>query len=86
MVEKRLVKLAEEILPNRKGVSFDEVRRLFEGFGYECRQPKGGSSHYVFRNAGSMPISVPRDKPVNKRYVTAVIGLLNLEEWHEKNR
>ena len=86
MVEKRLVKLAEDILQNRKGVGFGELRRLLEGFGYECRQPKGGSSHYVFRKAGSMPISVPRDKPVNKRYVTAVIGLLNLEEWYEKNR
>jgi hypothetical protein len=86
MAEKRLVKLAEDILQNRKGVDFGELRRLLEGFGYECRQPKGGSSHYVFRKAGSMPISVPRDKPVNKRYLTAVIGLLNLEEWHEKNR
>jgi hypothetical protein len=86
MAEKRLVKLAEYILQNRKGVSFSELRRLLEGFGYECRQPKGGSSHYVFGKTGGMPISVPRNKPVNKRYVTAVIGLLNLEEWHEKNR
>lgn len=86
MAEKRLVRLAGDILHNRKDVGFGELRRLLEGVGYECRQPKGGSSHYVFRRAGSMPISVPRDKPVNKRYVTAVIALLNLEEWHEKNR
>lgn len=86
MAEKRLVKLAVEILRNPKDVGFDELRRLLEGFGYECRQPRGGSSHFIFRKPGSMPISVPKDKPVNKKYVTQVIDLLNLEEWYEKNR
>lgn len=67
MAETRLVKLAESIMRNPKDVGFAELRKLLEGFGYECRQPRGGSSHYVFRKSGSMPISVPRDKPVNKR-------------------
>jgi hypothetical protein len=86
MTERRLVKLAETIMRNPKDVGFGELRRLLEGFGYECRQPRGGSSHYIFRKAGSMPISVPRDKPVNKRYVAVVISLLHLEEWYDKNR
>jgi len=86
MVEKRLVKLAGEILENPKNTGFDELRRLLEGFGFECRQPRGGSSHYIFRKPGNMPISVPKDKPVNRKYVTQVIELLNLEEWYEKNR
>jgi hypothetical protein len=86
MVEKRLVKLAGNIMRNPKDVGFNELRRLLEGFGYECRQPGGGSSHYVFRKTGSMPISVPKDRPVNKKYVAVVIDLLDLEEWYEKNR
>lgn len=86
MTEKRIAKLAGEILSHPKDVGFDALCRLLEGFGYECRQPKGGSSHYVFRKRGSMPISVPKNKPVNRKYVTQVIELLNLEEWYEKNR
>ena len=86
MADKRLLKLAEHVLRNPKNVEFDDLRRLLEGFEYECRQPRGGSSHYVFRKKSSMPISVPKDRPVNKKYVEQVIELLNLEEWHEKNR
>lgn len=86
MVEKRVVKLAGKILNNPKDVNFEELRRLLEGFGYECRQPRSGSSHYIFRIKGSMPISVPKDKPVNKKYVAQVVELLNLEEWYEENR
>lgn len=86
MAEKRIIKLAGEILKSPKDVGFEELRRLLEGFGYDCRQPRGGSSHYVFRRQGSMPISVPKDRPVNKKYVTQVVELLNLEEWYEKNR
>ena len=86
MAEKRVVKLAEKIIRNLKDVGFDDLRRLLESFGYECRQPRGGSSHYVFRKSGTMPISVPKDRPVNRKYVRVVIDLLNLEEWYEKNR
>jgi len=84
MADKRLVKLVEKILRNPKDVDFDDLRRLLEGFGYECRQPRGGSSHYIFRKPGRAPITVPKDKPVNKTYVKQVIKLLNLEEWHEE--
>lgn len=85
MADKRLVKLAGKILANPINIDFNELSRLLEGFGYECRQPGGGSSHYVFRQLGRMPISVPKNKPVNKKYVTQVIDLLHLEEWYEKN-
>lgn len=84
MTSKRLTKLVNKIFRNPKDVDFDDLRRLLEGFGYECRQPKGGGSHYIFRKSGSAPITVPKNKPVNKTYVNQVIRLLNLEEWHEK--
>ncbi len=85
MADKRLVKLVKGILANPKAVDFEVLSRLLEGFGFDRRQPSGGSSHYIFRKSGTMPISVPKDKPVNKKYVTQVIQLLNLEEWYEKN-
>ena len=85
MDDKRLVKLAGKILQNPKDIDFYELRKLLEGFGFECRQPRGGSSHYVFRRAGMMPISVPKNKPVSRIYVKQVIDLLGLEEWYEKN-
>ncbi|HBA88037.1 MAG TPA: toxin HicA [Geobacter sp.] len=82
-----LVKLVGSILHNRKNVSFDELRRMLEGFGFECRQPKGGSSHYIFRKPGfRFPFSIPKARPVNKAYVDEVVKLLALEEWYEKNR
>jgi len=86
MADHRLVKLAEKVLANRKNVEFNDLKRLLEGFGFECRQPRGGSSHYVFRRPQTYPISVPQNRPVNKTYVDQVIDLLNLEEWHEQNR
>lgn len=83
MAEKRLVKLAEKVLRNPKDVDFADLQRLLEGFGFTCRPPGSGSSHYVFRKTGSMPISVPKEKPVNKTYVKQVVKLLDLEEWYE---
>ncbi len=86
MVDHRLVKLAGKILANRKSVEFNDLKRLLEGFSFECRQPRGGSSHFVFRRPGTFPISVPKNRPVNKTYVDQVIDLLDLEEWYEQNR
>lgn len=83
--DKRLVELVADVLGNPKQVRFETLRSLLEAFGYQCRQPRGGSSHYVFRKAGSMPLSVPKDRPVNRMYVVQVIKLLKLEEWYEKN-
>ncbi len=83
MADKRL-RLVEKILRNPKAVSFDEIQRLLESFGYECRQPRGGS-HFTFRKAGTTPITVPKNKPVKEIYVKNIIRLLELESWYEKN-
>lgn len=87
MGDNALVKIVGEILQNPKNVSFDDLRRLLEGLGFESRQPKGGSSHYIFRKSGlPFHFSVPKAKPVNKTYVKEIIRKLNLEEWYEENR
>lgn len=84
MAEKRLVKLTEKILGNPKDVDFDDLLRLLEGFGFTCKPPSSGSSHYTCRKKGCpYIITIPKDKPVNKVYVKQVIKLLDLEDWYE---
>ena len=34
--------------------------------------PSGGSSHYTFRKANCMPITIPKHKPIKKVYVKKV--------------
>jgi predicted RNA binding protein YcfA (HicA-like mRNA interferase family) len=83
--DKRLIKLVGQVLGNPKDINFDDLRRLLEGFGFECHQPRSGSSHYTFRKTGSGPITVPKKKPVNAAYVRKIIKLLYLGEWYEEN-
>ena len=41
-------KLLERIRNNPKDAKFSEVRKLLINSGFSERQPKGGSSHYVY--------------------------------------
>lgn len=86
MKKERLCKLVAEILKNQSNVQFQKLKTLLLKFGFECRQPKGGSSHFIFRKSGLRTnISVPFKKPVGKIYVKQVIKILCLEEWYEEN-
>ena len=52
---------------------------MLEAFGYLARE--SGSSHVVFRRAGSPPLTVPRSVPVKLIYVRkALDALLAIEE------
>jgi len=63
---KRKCKLVKAILANRKHVSFEDMDRLLKAFGYEPKQPRGGSSHFVYRKKGAMPITIPFKRPFLK--------------------
>jgi predicted RNA binding protein YcfA (HicA-like mRNA interferase family) len=41
-------KLLKRIRANPKDVDFSEVRELLKDAGFNERQPKGGSSHYIY--------------------------------------
>ena len=41
-------KLLERIRNNPKNAKFSEVRKLLKNAGCRERQPKGGSSHYIY--------------------------------------
>ncbi len=82
----RRCKLVKAILTNRKHVSFKNMDKLLRAFGYEPKQPGGGSSHYVYRKEGVTPIVVPFRRPFLKEiYVKQVIKQLRLEEFYEEN-
>jgi len=70
--EKRLARIRN----NPKNVRFEELDRLLRDYGFERRQPSGGSSHYFYICA-HYRLTVPRKRPFIKQiYVKQVIRQL----------
>ena len=65
-------KLLIRIRALSKDLRFDELRKVLEEYGYEMRTPRGGSSHFVFRKEGCMPITIPKHDPIRKVYIELV--------------
>jgi hypothetical protein len=65
-------KLIAEILRLNKNLRFEDLANALVKMGYSQHQPRSGSSHYTFRKAGKMPITLPRATPINKVYVAMV--------------
>ena len=42
------IKLLERVGNNPKDAMFNEVQKLLKAVGFNERQPKGGSSHYIY--------------------------------------
>lgn len=72
-------KLIKRITSLSKDLRFDELRKVLESCGYEMRNPKGGSSHYTFRKAGCMPLTIPKHEPIKKVYVEMVKEIVESE-------
>ena len=68
----KLDKLIDEILKLNKNLRFEALAKVLIRMGYTQSQPKGGSSHYIFRKHGRSPISLPKSSPMNKVYVQLV--------------
>lgn len=79
----QLEKLVEQFLREPAEVSFTDVAKVLEAFGYEER-PSGGG-HRVFVKPGHPPKIVPtiKGRRVKRTYVKMIIENLNLEEWYE---
>lgn len=69
-------KLIDEILREGAALRFEDLCRALERMGYTVRQPKGGSSHYTFRKAGCMPVTIPKHYPINKAYIAMVAEIV----------
>ena len=80
----RLEKLVELFLREPPEVSFQDVVKVLEAFGYKKRLSKRG--HKVFAKPGEYPITVPtvKGRRVKRAYIRKLIERLGLEEWHEK--
>lgn len=76
--EKRVKKLFQ----NPKTVPFNQLDQVLKDFGFRMRQPRSGSSHYIYTK-GSSQIAVPFKRSfVKEVYVKRVIELIG-EEYEE---
>ena len=72
-------KLLARICGLSRDLRFAELRKVLESYGYEMRQPSGGSSHCTFRKAGCAPITIPMHEPIKKGYVMMVKEVVESE-------
>lgn len=71
-----------KILNSPQKVKFSNLDKLLRLYGYIPRQPKGGSSHFVYVKEGEQSIiTVPFKRPyVKEVYVKHIIKLLKIGE------
>ena len=78
-------KLLARICALSKDLRFDELRKVLESYGYEMTAPRSGSSHYTFRKAGCMPITIPKHEPIKKVYVEMVRQIVESEAKNDED-
>lgn len=73
----KLDKLYAQIVNNPKNVKFENLDKLLKKYGFDCRQPKKGSSHYNYYHH-DLPelITIPYAKPIKAIYVKRVIAAI----------
>jgi len=65
-------KLIAAILAKDKNLRFEDLKKALVRIGYTIDQTRGGSSHYTFRKAGAMPLTIPKQQPLNRAYIELV--------------
>ena len=78
-------KLLDKICTLQRNVRFEELRKVLEEYGYEMQNPRGGSSHFVFRKQGCQPITIPKHEPIKKVYVEMVKKVVESEVELDEN-
>jgi hypothetical protein len=73
-------KLLSKITTLSKNVRFAELKRILEGYGYDCRKPGSGSSHWTFRKQGKPPLTIPENEPIKFVYVRMVKDIIESED------
>jgi len=73
-------KRVRKIFQNPKAVPFKELDRVLKDFGFKVRQPKSGSSHYVYSKE-DVQMSVPFRRPfVKEVYIKRVLEIIGGEQ------
>lgn len=65
-------KLIDAILRKDKNLRFEDLCKALIKIGYTMEQPRSGSSHYTFRKAKCMPVTIPKQSPMNRAYIELV--------------
>ena len=73
-------KLLKTIKNNPKDVSFNDLKKLLENYGYQANNT--GGSHWVFRKQGAHEEVVPRKNPVKPYYV--IRALKSIDEQSDE--
>lgn len=79
----RLEKLRRRVAHSTKNVRFEDLDRLLQGYGFECRPGKG--SHYYYRR-GIHRVTVPFRRPhVLPIYVKLALKAIDRAELEGKD-
>ena len=78
-------KLIRKICSLSNDIILEDLQKVLEHYGYVMKQPKKGSSHYVFRKKGHCPITIPKHKPIKQVYVKKVRDIIENEERGESD-
>ncbi|MEG1658936.1 MAG: toxin HicA [Pseudoflavonifractor sp.] len=66
-------KLIAAILTKNPNLRFEDLCKALSRIGYQVEQPGGGSSHFTFRKANAIPVTLPKKRtPMDKIYVDLV--------------
>lgn len=76
-------KLLSKILSLDNSIRFAELRKVLESYGYMMHISGRGGSHFTFRKPGRSPITIPKHKPIKKKYVEMVRDIVEEEMDHE---
>ncbi len=84
----QIQKLEEKL--NRKPppshIRYEEIDKILKYYKFECRQPSGGSSHYIYTHPKleQFQLSIARKNPLKVIYVKKAIEAINkLKEFEE---
>ncbi|MGO5336729.1 type II toxin-antitoxin system HicA family toxin [Bilifractor sp. LCP19S3_H10] len=73
-------KLIRRILDLNNDLRFTELQKVLLSYGYVCKGPRKGSSHYTFRKNGFPVITIPKHDPIKRIYVEMVRDAILREE------
>ena len=70
--KKRRDKLLNKIKQNHKNVRFEDLKKLYEMFGYEIVPPRGGSHYVVVRGTERISFSKPHGKRSGGKHINEI--------------
>lgn len=67
-------------------IHFEDIVKVMKEYGYEIKQPKGGSSRCSFVKPGCSRVVIPRHKSIKKVYVKMIKKVIEEEMKENESR